>query len=213
MSWSFLTRNISRSRPMPGDKMYVIIANLVFGAVYFVVSLADVGWSQWYDTVVLPEKNDCGKLQATYTHTHTHLTALLPGLPRWAGTRKVKPIWILLKQETVCGSVINWAICKSAPRSRQITTPAPHHSGRGRRKEEREKGLEGLDLDPPQCLGRIDASGWISCLLCERLWRIRTWRVVSLEQCEQRSLLFSRSWCTTAWYLFSSLRKMNFASS
>jgi len=30
-------------------------------------------------------------------HTHTHLTALCPGLPRWAGTRKVKPIWILLK--------------------------------------------------------------------------------------------------------------------
>ena len=26
------------------------------------------------------------------------------------------------------GSVISWAICKSAPRSRQITTPAPHHS-------------------------------------------------------------------------------------
>jgi len=24
------------------------------------------------------------------THTHTHLTALCPGLPRWAGTRKVK---------------------------------------------------------------------------------------------------------------------------
>ena len=51
-----------------------------------------------------------------------------PGLPRWAGTRKVKPIWILLKQETVSGSGISWAICKSAPRSRQITTPAPHHS-------------------------------------------------------------------------------------
>ena len=43
-------------------------------------------------------------------------------------TRKVKPIWILLKQETVSGSGISWAICKSAPRSRQITTPAPHHS-------------------------------------------------------------------------------------
>ena len=28
----------------------------------------------------------------THTHTHTHLTALFPGLPRWAGTRKVKPI-------------------------------------------------------------------------------------------------------------------------
>ena len=26
------------------------------------------------------------------------------------------------------GSGISWAICKSAPRSRQITTPVPHHS-------------------------------------------------------------------------------------
>jgi len=59
---------------------------------------------------------------------HTRLTALFPGLPGWAGTRKVKPIWILLKQETVSGSGISWAVCKSAPRSRQITTPAPHHS-------------------------------------------------------------------------------------
>jgi len=64
----------------------------------------------------------------TYTHTHTRLTALSSGLPRWAGTRKVKPICILLKQETVSGSGISWATCKSAPRSRQITMPAPHHS-------------------------------------------------------------------------------------
>ena len=64
----------------------------------------------------------------TYTHTHTHLTALFPGLPGSAGTRKVKPIWISLKQETVSGSGIRWAICKSAPRSRHITIPAPHHS-------------------------------------------------------------------------------------
>jgi len=28
----------------------------------------------------------------------------------------------------VSGSGISWAICKSAPRSRQITTPVPHHS-------------------------------------------------------------------------------------
>ena len=61
-------------------------------------------------------------------HTHTRLTALIPRLPRWASTRKVKPIWILLKQETVSGSGISWAICKSAPRSRQKTKPAPHHS-------------------------------------------------------------------------------------
>ena len=64
----------------------------------------------------------------THTHTHTRLTALCPGLPRWAGTRKVKPVWILLEQETVSGSGISWAICKSTHRSRQITTPAPHHS-------------------------------------------------------------------------------------
>jgi len=60
-----------------------------------------------------------------HTHTHTHPFNTLPG---WAGTRKVKPIWILLKQETVSGSGISWAICKSAHRSRQITTPTPHHS-------------------------------------------------------------------------------------
>ena len=34
------------------------------------------------------------------THAHTRLTAPFPGLPGWASTRKVKPIWILLKQET-----------------------------------------------------------------------------------------------------------------
>ena len=60
--------------------------------------------------------------------TDTHLMALFPGLPGWAGTRKVKPIWILLKQETVSGNGISRAICKSAPCTRQITTPAPHHS-------------------------------------------------------------------------------------
>jgi len=44
-------------------------------------------------------------------HTHTRLMALCAGLPGWAGTRKVKPVWILLKQETVSGSGISWAIC------------------------------------------------------------------------------------------------------
>ena len=63
-----------------------------------------------------------------YTHTHTCLTALCLGLPGSASTRKVKPIWILLEQETVSGSGISWATCKSASRSRQTTTPAPHHS-------------------------------------------------------------------------------------
>ena len=60
--------------------------------------------------------------------THTRLTALCPGLPGWAGTRKVNPIWILLKQETVSGSGISWAICKSASRSRHITMLVPCYS-------------------------------------------------------------------------------------
>jgi len=34
----------------------------------------------------------------------------------------------LLEQEIVSSSGISWAICKPAPRSRQITMPAPYHS-------------------------------------------------------------------------------------
>ena len=61
--------------------------------------------------------------------SHPHpFNGPLSGTTRVSWYRKVKPIWILLKQETVSGSGIRWAICKPAPRSRQITTPAPHHS-------------------------------------------------------------------------------------
>ena len=69
-----------------------------------------------------------GDISLPIVNTLTRLTALCPGLPGWAVTRKVKPIWILLKQEIVSSSGISWAICKSAPRSRQITTPASRHS-------------------------------------------------------------------------------------
>ena len=68
------------------------------------------------------------QLNCIRTDTHIPFNALCPGLPRWAGTRKVKPICIFVKQETVSGSGISWAICKSAPRSRMITTPTPHRS-------------------------------------------------------------------------------------
>jgi len=54
--------------------------------------------------------------------------ALCLGLPGWAWTRKEKPVWILVKQETTSVNGIHWAICKSAPRSSEITTPVPHHS-------------------------------------------------------------------------------------
>jgi len=42
--------------------------------------------------------------------------------------QKGKTNLVLLKQATVSGSGISWAICKSAPRSRQINMAAPHHS-------------------------------------------------------------------------------------
>jgi len=70
----------------------------------------------------------CCSATPTKLLTHTCLTALCPQLPRWAGTRKVKPIWILLKQETASGSGISCAVCKSTPCSRQKTMPAAHHS-------------------------------------------------------------------------------------
>ena len=72
----------------------------------------------WHDNTDCVCEVHCN-ISHKHTHTHTRLTALFPGLPGWAGTRKVKPIWILLKQETVSGSGISWAICKSAARSRQ----------------------------------------------------------------------------------------------
>ena len=84
--------------------------------------LANPGWA--CKRVQTPQGTYC----SAHTHTHTRLTALFPGLPRWASTTKAKPIWTLLKQETVSGSGISWTICKSAPSSREITMPAPHHS-------------------------------------------------------------------------------------
>ena len=44
---------------------------------------------------------------------------------RW--NQKGKTKLDLLEQETMSGSGISWAKCKSAPHSRQITTPASHH--------------------------------------------------------------------------------------
>ena len=75
----------------------------------------------------IPQWSSCLGHWAYLGHsiTHTHLMALCPWPPGRAGTRKLKPIWILLKQETVSGSGIRWAICKSAPLSRQITRQHP----------------------------------------------------------------------------------------
>ena len=78
-------------------------------------------------TFQVPAYPGCpGKEAITHTHTHTHLTALFPGLPGRAGTRKVKPIWILLKQETVSGSGISWGhmqVCTLLQTDNQASTP------------------------------------------------------------------------------------------
>ena len=84
------------------------------------------GPRKFWTTFMSPYRRN--RSRQTHTHTHSRWTALCPGLPRWAGTRKVKPIWILLKQEIVSGSGISWVVCKSALCSRQTTMPAPHHS-------------------------------------------------------------------------------------
>ena len=81
--------------------------------------------AQW--TVISAACNSHACISIMHRHTHP-FNGLYLGLRKWVGTRKVKLIWILLKQETVSGSGISWVICKSAPHFRQIITPASHHS-------------------------------------------------------------------------------------
>jgi len=75
-----------------------------------------------------PTVSKHGRTPLLNRHTHTRLTALFWDYPGELVPERQKPIWILLKQETLSGSGISWAICESAPRSRQTTMPAPHHS-------------------------------------------------------------------------------------
>jgi len=59
-----------------------------------------------------------GNVSSDCTHAHTHTQPFngpFSGTTRVSRYQKGKPIWILLKQETVSGSGISWAICKSAP--------------------------------------------------------------------------------------------------
>ena len=94
---------------------------------------------------------------------HTPIYGPFPGLSRWASTRKVKPICILLKQETVSGSGISWAICKSAPCSRQ-----PHHH----------PTLSFLQAGCPSCRPTNSVKALEDLFLCDNLIEIITccWR-------------------------------------
>ena len=79
-------------------------------------------------TAALQEFRHNNKRNTVDYDTHTCTDPSKGPMSGWAVTRKVTPMWILLQQETVSGSGISWAICKSARCSRQITTPAPYHS-------------------------------------------------------------------------------------
>ena len=61
-----------------------------------------------------------------HTHTHTHpFNGPFSGTTRVGRYQKGKTN---LDFTEARGSGISWATCKSTPCSRQITTPAPHHS-------------------------------------------------------------------------------------
>jgi len=106
-----------------------VVRNIYFAShsIYFMLDLQTVNnlvTAYWLCCFYRRPKN--------YYYYYTCLMASFPGQPGYAGTRKVKPACIKMRQEMMGfgdGSGISWAICKqSAPRSRQITTPTPHHS-------------------------------------------------------------------------------------
>jgi len=79
----------------------------------------------WQRTGLQQRRSYCFRLH-THTYIHTHVTALCLGIHGWAGTRKVKPIWILLEQETVSGSGISCChmqVCISFQRDNHASNP------------------------------------------------------------------------------------------
>ena len=65
-----------------------------------------------------------------HTHTHTHLfNGPLSGTTPVSQYQKGKTnLDFTEARDSEWHGIISWAICKSAPRSRQITMPVPHHS-------------------------------------------------------------------------------------
>jgi len=88
-------------------------------------------FSHFVELMVVSNRHTDKHTDHTTAHTHTHIHPFngpFSETTQVGWYQKGKPIWILLKQETVSGSGISWATCKSAPRSRQITMPASHHA-------------------------------------------------------------------------------------
>ena len=66
-------------------------------------------------------------MQCGQSHTHP-FNGPLSGTTRVSRYQRGKTNLDFTEAETVSGSGISWAICKSAPRFRKITMPAPQHS-------------------------------------------------------------------------------------
>jgi len=78
--------------------------------------------------LIMMPNQQCKSIKGTAT-THTHpFNGPLSRTTQVSRYQKSKTNLDFLKQETVSGSGISWAICKSAHHSRQITTPTTHHS-------------------------------------------------------------------------------------
>jgi len=71
----------------------------------------------------------CIHLSRARATKDTHLTTSFPEQPGWSGTRKVKQIWIVMKQEMIGWQWHRWdhmhIICTSLQTGNM---PAPHHS-------------------------------------------------------------------------------------
>ena len=93
-----------------------------------------------------------------YINTHTRLTALFPELPRWAGTRKVKPIWISKRQWVAVASAGPYATASLH------LAPADNHT-----------------ITPPLCFYRPDALP-AAQPTASKHWRHKHWRHVILNK-------------------------------
>ena len=62
------------------------------------------------------------------THTHTHPFNGPLSRTTWVSRYQKGKTNMDFTEETVSGSGIRWAICKSASHSQQITMPAHHYS-------------------------------------------------------------------------------------
>ena len=73
-----------------------------------------------------PQRSTCQSINQYNIHTHTRLMALCPGLPGSASTRKVKPIWILLKardSEWQWHQLGHMQVCTSLQTDNRASTP------------------------------------------------------------------------------------------